>query len=475
MLAIKDYPRAEKVFLYFYEITQIPRGSGNRKKITDYLVNFAKERNLDVIKDEQDNVIIKKSATPGYENKPTIILQGHTDIVAEKTPDCPLDMEKEGLKVFRDGDFIRAEGTSLGGDDGIGIAYALAILGSNDIPHPAIEAVFTSDEEIGLIGATRLDTSVLNGKALINLDSDQEGIFTVGCAGGIRIDSELSISRETAKGSVYEINVGGLLGGHSGIEIDKNRANAIKILAEILSDIQDVRLISFSGGNADNAIPRDAVARFACCNDIKPVFEASIKKIKSKIEPKETEFWASISKISSNISALSTESTESILSLISSIPTGVVSMSSDIEGLVETSLNVGIAETLPNKFTLSLSLRSSKNEEKKALQKRVTNIAESIGATVSARGEYPAWEFKKDSNILPIMCEIYEKMFNRSPVVNITHAGLECGIFADKIGGIDCVSIGPDNYDIHTPNEHLSISSTVRIYDFLLEILKNIQ
>ena len=268
MIEINDFPNAKKVFDFFFEISKIPRGSGNTEGITAYLVDFAKSRGLEVVKDSYNNVIIKKNATEGYENRPTVIIQGHTDLVAEKTPECPLDMTKDSLELYRDGDFIRAKGTSLGGDDGVAVAYALAILDSSDIPHPPIEALFTSDEEIGLIGATGLDASNLNGKLLINVDSDIEGTFTVGCAGGIRVDAELSLTEEKCDKTFYNLTVGGLLGGHSGMEIDKNRANAIKILAEVLSDIPDIRLVSLNGGSADNAIPRDAVAIFAADGDI---------------------------------------------------------------------------------------------------------------------------------------------------------------------------------------------------------------
>lgn len=474
MLNITDYPKAEKVFSFFSDITKIPRGSGNRTKITEYLVQFAKDRVLEVIKDEYDNVIIKKSATPGYESRPTVIIQSHTDMVAEKTPDCPLDMARDGLITYRDGDFIRAKGTSLGGDDGIGVAYTLAILDSSTIPHPNIEALFTSDEEIGLIGASKLDTSKLQGKILINVDSDLEGIFTVGCAGGLRVDSRLGIEREACGGKIYELTVGGLLGGHSGVEIDKNRANAIKIIAEIITNIPDARLIDLKGGNADNAIPRDAVARFSAFGNIDSIFEASVNNIRAKINSEETGFKAVLSEATSELLPQNEVSTKKVLSLINSLPTGVIEMSQEVSGLVETSLNIGIAETDHKNFYLAVSLRSSKNEEKKKLEKRVTGIAEDIGATVSTRGEYPAWEFKKDSRLLRVMCEVYEKIYSKSPVINITHAGLECGIFADKMDGVECVSIGPDNFDIHTPNEHLSISSTSRVYELILEILKNL-
>ncbi len=474
MIAINDYPSAERVFHFFSEISNIPRGSGNTKKIAEYLVNFAKERSLEVIRDEFDNVIIKKKGTKGYESKPTVIIQGHTDIVAEKTPDCPLDMEKDGLKLYRDGDFLRAKGTSLGGDDGVAVAYALSILDADNIPHPPIEALFTSDEETGLVGATGLDAGNLKGKILINVDSDLEGIFTVGCAGGVRVDATLPISREAFDGKTYRLTVGGLLGGHSGMEIDKNRANAIKILGESLTAISDLRLIDFVGGNADNAIPRDAVAIFATNANIETDFSEKAKKIKADWISLEKNLELTLSCAESTETPLSASSTKKLLSLVEKEPTGVVSMSKDIDGLVETSLNMGIASTSTDSFTLSFSLRSSKNEEKAALKSRVTSIAREISASTSERGEYPAWEYKKNSALRDLMCSVYEKMYDKQPKVLVIHAGLECGIFADKIEGLDCVSIGPDNFDIHTPSEHLSISSTTRVYEYILEVLKNI-
>lgn len=474
MISFNDYPSAKSVFNFFSEISNIPRGSGNTKQITEYLVKFAKARRLEVISDEFDNVIIKKGATPGYETKPTVIIQGHTDIVAEKTPDCTIDMEKEGLKLYRDGDFLRAEGTSLGGDDGVAIAYALAILDADDIPHPPIEALFTSDEEVGLTGATGLDTKNLNGKLLINVDSDIEGIFTVGCAGGVRVDLALPITREAFCGNVYKITVGGLLGGHSGMEIDKNRANAIKLLGELLSKLPDIRIIDLAGGNADNAIPRDSAVYFKAESNIESVFENVSKKIIGKWCDSEKNISITMDSAKCEIDPLCAESTKKLISLIVNEPTGVISMSKDIEGLVETSLNMGIAHTECEKFSLSFSIRSSKNEEKTNLQNQVEKIAKELSAEMSSRGEYPAWEYKKDSVLRDLMCDVYKKMYSKKPEVLVIHAGLECGIFADKIDGLDCVSIGPDNFDIHTPNEHLSISSTARVYEYLLEVLKNI-
>ena len=474
MIEINDFPNAKKVFDFFFEISKIPRGSGNTEGITAYLVDFAKSRGLEVVKDSYNNVIIKKNATEGYENRPTVIIQGHTDLVAEKTPECPLDMNKDSLELYRDGDFIRAKGTSLGGDDGVAVAYALAILDSSDIPHPPIEALFTSDEEIGLIGATGLDASNLNGKLLINVDSDIEGTFTVGCAGGIRVDAELSLTEEKCDKTFYNLTVGGLLGGHSGMEIDKNRANAIKILAEVLSDIPDIRLVSLNGGSADNAIPRDAIAIFAADGDIESRVNVKRYEITKKWCSNEKDLKITLTPIESRENALTHVSTAKILSLINDEPTGVIAMSRDIEGLVETSLNMGIASTKNGSFTLSFSIRSSKNDEKRNLKNKVAEIAKKLNAIVSEHGDYPAWEYRKDSALRDAMCLVYEKMYNKAPEVIVIHAGLECGIFADKIEGLDCVSIGPDNFDIHTPEEHLSISSTARVYEFILELLKNI-
>lgn len=473
MLDFSDCNSSKKVFEFFEEISKIPRGSTNTSLIADYLVNFAKVRGLEVIRDSADNVIIRKGATSGYEDKPGIILQGHTDIVALKEPGCPIDMDKEGLKPFRDGDFIRAEGTTLGADDGVAIAYALAILDSESAEHPELEAVFTSDEEIGLLGATALDTACLKGRLLINIDSDDEGVFTVGCAGGARVDIAFPVCKKTFIGKVFTLSISGLRGGHSGVEIDKNRANAIKTLAEILSELKDIRIGKIMSGSADNAIPSEATATFTSKSSIMEVSEI-INNVKATLPEEESEVKFNVNMNFGLAKLLKHEDSENILSLISEIPNGVTNMSKDIEGLVETSLNMGILNLLDNGFQLTISVRSSKGTEKTKLLDIIKTVAKKHGATVSVRGEYPAWEYKADSHLRDVMVEVYEKMYNKSPEVLVIHAGLECGIFSSKIEGLDCVSIGPDNYDIHTPNEHLSISSTVRVYEYLLEVLKNL-
>ncbi len=474
MINFNDFACAEQVFRFFLEISEIPRGSGNTAAIADYLVDFAKKRGLAVIRDELDNVIIRKPATPGYEDRPAIIFQGHTDIVAVKTPESDIDLMKDGLCVYRDGDFLRAKDTSLGGDDGIAVAYALAILDASDIPHPDFEAVFTSDEEVGLTGATGLDASAVRGRMMINIDSDEEGIFTVGCAGGVRVDLSLPVCRDNAIGKGYKISIKGLLGGHSGIDIDKGRANAIKLLAEIISKLGDIRISTISGGVADNAIPTEAESVIVSSEDITDRFDKVRGAVLADWQERECVIDISICECECSDAALDKSTTERLVSLILDEPSGVVSMSEDIPGLVETSLNLGVIGCEDEAVTLGFSIRSSKNSAKEALVSLVESKANTHGATASTRGAYPAWEYRKNSPLRDKMCEIYEKMYGRAPKVVTIHAGLECGIFSGKIPELDCVSIGPDNFDIHTTNEHLSISSTARVYEYLLEILKNV-
>lgn len=473
MIDFSDFAYSEKALRFFEEFSKIPRGSGNTGAIADYLVNFAKERSLEVIRDESDNVIIKKPATKGYENHPGVILQGHTDIVALKTPDCPIDMEKEGLQLYRDGDLLRAKGTTLGGDDGVALAYALAILDADDIAHPDFEAVFTSNEEIGLLGATALDAKNISGKMLINVDSDMEGIFTVGCAGGARVDISLPLKAKTYIGKIYTLTIGGYKGGHSGVEIDKNRANAIKSAAEILSALQDVRIAKAEAGSADNAIPSDAIVMFTTKSSI---FEISdvINDVKDALPESEDGAKFNVEMNISSAKVLSAQDSANILSLITNMPNGVTRMSEDIEGLVETSLNMGIMKLGGKSLDLTISVRSAKGKAKAKLIEKIKEIATSHGASVSVRGEYPAWEYRKDSTLRDVMCRVYTEMYGKDPIVVTIHAGLECGIFSDKIPGLDCVSIGPDNQDIHTPDERLSLSSFNRVYEYIVNVLKNL-
>lgn len=473
MLNFSDFPSSEKALSFFEEFSKIPRGSGNTKAIADYLVDFAKQRNLEVYRDVSDNVIIRKPATPGYEDHQGVIIQGHTDIVALKNPDCTINMEKEGLQLYRDGDYLRASGTTLGADDGVAMAYAMAILDSDDLAHPELEAVFTSDEETGLIGATALDTSVLRGRMLINIDSDEEGIFTAGCAGGGRIDINLFVNPKTHIGQIYTLYISGLKGGHSGVEIHKNRANAIKVTAEILSKLEKVRIGRTQAGSADNAIPGDSVVMFSTKSSIYQISEV-INSVKESLPEEECEASFHVEMNLTSARLLSVENSANIISLINEMPNGVTRMSEDIEGLVETSLNMGIISIKDNELNLTVSVRSAVGEEKAKLIAHIKEIAAKHGAAVGVRGEYPAWEYRRESRLRDVMCEVYSEMYGKDAIVVTIHAGLECGIFSDKMDGLDCVSIGPDNHDIHTPEERLSLPSFNRVYEYLINVLKNL-
>lgn len=473
MIDISNFKSAELPFRIFEEFSKIPRGSGNTKAIADYLVDFAERRGLFVYRDASDNVVIRKPATPGYENRPAIIFQGHMDIVAEKAQNVNIDMQNEGLSLYRDGDFLRARGTTLGADDGVAMAYALAVLDSDDIIHPEFEAVFTSDEEIGLLGAVALDASVLHGKMLINIDSDEEGIFTAGCAGGARVDLSIPVSFGEYSGNSYKLSLSGLRGGHSGVEIDKGRVNAIRAAAAALSLISDARLISFVAGNADNAIPRDAEIIFGS-ESLTEDNAARIVSEAKKFVTDEEDAVFTIERINFPSLALDVGASRNILSLITSLPNGVTRMSEDIPGLVETSLNMGIARLEDKNFALTQSVRSAKSLEKARLIEKIRETAFAHGATVSVRGEYPAWEYRSESHLRDVMCRVYSDMYGKDATVVTIHAGLECGIFSDKIAGLDCVSIGPDNYDIHTPEERLSLPSFMRVWEYLIEVLKNL-
>lgn len=473
MLDFHDFPSSEKALRFFEEFSKIPRGSGNTKAIADYLVDFAKTRGLECYRDESDNVVIRKAATRGYEDRPGVILQGHTDIVALKNPDCPINMEKEGLDLYRDGDYLRARGTTLGADDGVAMAYAMAILDSNNVAHPELEAVFTSDEETGLIGATALDASVLHGRLLINIDSDEEGIFTAGCAGGARVDIKLPVTAKTHIGQIYSLKIGGLKGGHSGVEIHKNRENAIKCMAEILSRLEDVRLGKTVAGSADNAIPSDAMLLFSTKSSIFEISE-SINMAKESLPEGEDGATFNVEMSLSSARLLSVEDTANLISLIREMPNGVMKMMEDIEGLVETSLNMGIIRLDAKNLDLTISVRSAKGAEKAKLLNTIRDVAEKHNANVSVRGEYPAWEYRKESHLRDVMCKVYSDMYGKDATVVTIHAGLECGIFSDKMEGLDCVSIGPDNKDIHTPEERLSLSSFNRVYEYIINVLKNI-
>lgn len=469
----------EKVFAYFEKLCSIPHGSGNTKHISDYLVSFAREHGLQYIQDELNNVIIFAPATPGYEDKPGVILQGHMDMVCEKDESCPLDMAVDGLDVTHDGEYVFAKGTTLGGDDGIAIAYALAILDDESIAHPALEVVITVDEETGMEGATGIDLSMLHGRTLINIDSEDEGIFTVSCAGGARGTIRLPLTRRAVYGPCVKLVVDGLQGGHSGVEIHQNRANANKIMGHLLARIQElmpVCITGLSGGSKDNAIPRACQVTLVAMgshieriNDVCAQLQSEVRR--NFQEPKAVIYGDDVDALGGN--ALSTEDSAKVTKLLCEVPNGVQAWSEDIEGLVQTSLNLGVAH-MGEDLRLTFSVRSSVNQEKRDLLARLKAIAEEFGADYSEMGDYPAWEYRKESALRDAMVSVYKDMFHQEPQVVAIHAGLECGILSDKLPGLDCVSIGPQMHDIHTSRERLSIASTERTWRFLLEVLKTL-
>ena len=465
------------VFGYFEKICSIPHGSGNTKMISDYLVSFAKEHELKYIQDEVNNVILFGEGTCGMEDHAPVILQGHMDMVCEKDADCPLDMAVDGLDIAHDGGCVYAKGTTLGGDNGIAVAYGLALLADKTIPHPPLEVVITVDEETGLLGANSIDMSQVKGRTFINLDSEEEGIFTVSCAGGARATISLPVERRTVYGPCIRLVVDGLQGGHSGADIDKNRANADKVMGEFMSRIQKLMplcLTSLSGGSKDNAIPRSCQATLVAMgihleriNDVAAQLQAEIRE--QYDEPEVTIQAFDVDALGGN--SLTTECTAKIIGLLCAAPNGTQSWSADIPGLVQTSLNLGIAK-LGEQFKITFSVRSSVNNEKEELLQRLRTLCDFYEGSYSQCGEYPAWEYKHESALRDTMVRVYTEMYGKEPQILAIHAGLECGLFSEKLPGLDCISIGPDMHDIHTSRERLEIASTERTWKFLLEVLK---
>ena len=484
-MSILEGLKPKRVFHYFEKITQIPHGSENTKQISDYLVDFAATHGLSYIQDESNNVIIRKEASAGYEHSIGVILQGHCDMVCEKTAGSDHDFKHDPLKLEVDGDFISAKDTTLGGDDGIAVAYMLAILEDDSISHPPLECVFTTDEEIGLLGANALDASLLKGKRMINLDSEEEGSIWTSCAGGMRSDCEIPVTREKVHGTSYEVVIDGLLGGHSGSEIDKNRANSNILLGRFLfglSQRMNYSLIEAEGGSKDNAIPRISSAMLLIDekeSELLNSFASQLElQLKKEYENTDDGIYITLSKgKEADYHALSQISREKLTFYLMNVPNGIQKMSGSIEGLVETSCNLGIFHMFKEDDNLlgSLSVRSSVESAKDALSDRLCYLTEFLGGTYSTRGSYPAWEYREDSLLRDIMVKVYEDMYQKKPQVVAIHAGLECGLFYGRIDGLDCTSIGPDLTDVHTTEEKMSISSAARVYEYLLNVLKELK
>ncbi len=470
-MSILEGLRPEAALHYFEELCAIPHGSRDTKRISDYCVRFAEAHGLRYVQDAHNNVVIYKNGSAGYENHPTVILQGHLDMVCEKDPGCDIDFSKDGLRLKQDGTYLFAEGTTLGGDDGIAVAYALAVLASETLAHPPLEAVFTVDEEIGMLGADAMDMSLLSGRVMLNIDSEDEGILTAGCAGGATATITLPVRREAAGGQGWRVRVDGLTGGHSGVEIHKGRVNANKLMGELLCKLPDVRLACVDGGAKDNAIPRSCEALLVSqAADFAGRFEAAKAACLAALPA--TEPHAVITcEAAEAAQVMTAECSAAALGLLGELPNGVQAMSADIEGLVQTSLNLGIVKTAQESVTMTFSVRSSVGAEKTALLARLQALAEKYGAAYGQMGEYPAWEYRKDSRLRETMVETFEALYGKKPVVDVIHAGLECGIFSDRLPGLDAVSFGPQMHDIHTSRERLELASVARTWDYLVAVL----
>lgn len=480
-MRILDQIEPKNVLGFFEEICEIPHGSKNEKALSDHLVAFAKQRKLEVIQDASNNVIIIKEATKGYENAEPIMLQGHMDMVCEKVKESNHDFTKDPLRLKLNGSILTADGTTLGADNGIAVAMEMALLDSSDIEHPRLECIFTTDEETGLFGAEAIDISMLKSRKLINLDSEEEGIFTVSCAGGITAQSSLPLSYETRSGEVFELKVSGLQGGHSGGEINKERLNANILMGRVLYELAkevSFRIVTINGGNADNVITKECAATIVvpCGAQAKKVLSI-IERIHSTVahECKVTDPAVEITaqpQGKQEVRAFDKDTTFRVYSILLIYPQGIYAMSMEIPGLVESSLNLGVLKTEEGSLRITAGIRSAVDSRIYFLADKVAGTAASFGGTTTFDGYYPGWEYKAESPLKDLMISVFKKQYGKEPVIEAIHAGLECGMFTQKVENLDCISIGPDLRDVHTPDESMDLDSVKRVWDFLLEVLK---
>ncbi len=476
-----DFGNVQNVIEYFKTISEIPRCSKNEKQISDFLVNFANKRDYEVYQDELFNVIIKKPGTRGYENAPVVILQGHMDMVGEKTEKSTHDFSNDPINLIFDGDFISAKETTLGADNGIAIAYCMAILADDSISHPPLEILFTVQEENGLIGASKLLSHHLSGQILINMDAEEEGVLFTSCAGGIRCHLTLPIVREAKENmKAYQLKISNLRGGHSGMEIDKNRANANKLLGRTLDCIPNVAILNIEGGHKVNAITRESSAIIG----IEDVFLTTIMRVCKELEQEFREDFkitdpaivVELIDLDDEIKyVFDTSTTDKLLTLIKLHPYGVLSMSDDIEGLVESSANIGIISTGDNSIQVMSSIRSSVDSLKMRIVDHLENVSNTLEVDMATSASYPAWEYREKSAIRDLFVSTYVDVFDKTPVISAIHAGLECGVIGNQLGDLDMISFGPNIYDVHTPNEKISISSISNCWTYLLRTLEKMK
>lgn len=475
----------KKVFEYFAKISDIPRGSFDEQRISDYLVEFAKKHNLEYRQDELLNVIIKKKATKGYEELPAVILQGHMDMVCEKNSGCKHDFEKDPIELIVEGEYIKANGTTLGADNGIAVAYILAILSDTELEHPAIEAIITTQEEVGLKGAAYLEANDITGKYMINLDAEEEGIFYASCAGGARSNITIDIHKEMATGELagYELAITGLKGGHSGSDIDKNRGNANKILGRVLYLLSKeirIHLSTVTGGLKENAIPRESFAKLLVNSSDEELFVENVNKIKVMIR---NEFAITDSNLNIEVKKSTIDSNEvfaqdtleSLVNILMCMPNGVNTMSSDIEGLVESSTNLGVVTIEEEKIVLKSNTRSSVGSLKEYILYQLEIVARTNNANFEVVTSYPEWKYNRNSKLRELFIDVYKEYSSQEPEIAAIHAGLECGLLSEKLDGVDIIALGPNMQDVHTPDEKLDIESTKRTWEFLIKTLSSMK
>lgn len=459
----------DKVFSYFREISNIPRCSGQEKEISNYLKKWAEDRGLEVEQDEVDNIIIRKGGSPGFENSPAVILQGHMDMVCVKTADSDHDFTKDPIKLQEKDGYLRGTGTTLGADNGIAVAMALSIL-EEDKEFPPLEVLVTTSEETGLEGAMGLSEDVLKGKYLINIDSEDEGILTAGCAGGETIITEIKPEFEEAKGTGYKFSISNLIGGHSGADIHHYRLNALKVISEIMAEFSnDLQIAALNGGMMHNTIPQEAEIVFLSGGFSEEKMEELLAKYKEKEEIKYSLEKAEIDK------AMGKEDSRKLVEILANLKDGPYSfMEGEYSHIVQSSSNLAIIRTEDEKITITDSTRSSSPEELKVLEKHFLEEFGKLGE-ITITQEYNPWTFEEHSILREKAVAVYKEMYGNDMVVEVIHAGLECGVFQNKYPHLDMISIGPDMEGVHTTEEKLDIKSSERVYDYLLELLNQMK
>lgn len=474
----------DKILAHFEKLSAIPRGTKNEAAIRQWLIEWASSRGLTSKTDKIGNLVIVVPASAGRENAPTLILQCHLDMVCQKTPDSNHDFTRDPICIIRNGDWLKADKTTLGADNGIAIAIALALVEDENISHPPLDLLFTVEEEVGITGADNLDPELITGKTLVNLDSEEDGVFTVGCAGGVSTYITLPVnwSAVSKNDVVFELKVSGLQGGHSGEDIHKHRGNANKILARMLDEIQravPIRLAAFRGGTARNAIPRDAEAIFVCpretsilCYEMIHSFEKILQSEFANIE--KGPFLTLSEKPVPITTAIGLDETKKGVQLIASLPNGVAEMSAEVQGFVETSNNIGVTELLEDGFHIVSNQRSSVVSRLEEMTRRTEAISTLAGAKTERTKMTLPWQANMDSPLLKKCTEVYETIYHQKPKVELSHGGLECGVISDRCNGIDTISLGPTIKNPHSPDEMLFIPSLSRTWDFLTALLHSI-